>query len=96
MRTLNPALIQVSRQRMADYWHRRLLRARRERPCDCRADEQRYERAPFHSVASSARASSLSGIVMPSALAVLRLITSNERVVLPALLGRIRDAEHKR
>src|SRR5215471_15305196 len=30
--------------------HRRLLRARRERPCDCRAAEQRDELAAFHSI----------------------------------------------
>src|SRR5260221_14668733 len=52
----------------------RLLRARRERP-GCRAAEQRDEVAPFHSITSSARASSVCGTVMLSALAVLRLIT---------------------
>jgi hypothetical protein len=35
-----------------------LLRARRERP-RCRAAEQRHEFAPFHSITSSARASSV-------------------------------------
>src|SRR5262245_30128375 len=54
-----------------------LLRARRERPRS-RAAEQRYELAPpHHSITSSARASKLSGTVRPSALAVLRLITSS-------------------
>src|SRR5215831_14859064 len=52
-----------------------LLRARRERPRRRRAAEQRYERAPLdHSITSSAMASSLSGIVRLSALAVFRLI----------------------
>jgi hypothetical protein len=31
------------------------LRARHERPCGRRAAEQRYERAPLHSITSSAR-----------------------------------------
>jgi hypothetical protein len=39
----------------SDHWHRRLLRARRERPHG-RAAEQRYELAAFHSITSSARA----------------------------------------
>ncbi len=42
-----------------DHWHRRLLRPRRERPRR-RTAEQRDEGAPFHSITSSARASSLS------------------------------------
>src|SRR5262249_31413523 len=49
-----------------------LQRARRERPRH-HAAEQRDERAPFHSITSSASASSLSAIWKPSALAVLRL-----------------------
>src|SRR5262245_38229866 len=53
-----------------DHRHRRLLRARRERPRR-RAAEQRDERAALHSITSSARASRLSGKVSPSALAVL-------------------------
>jgi hypothetical protein len=52
-----------------------LLRTRRERPRGRRAAEQRDEGAPCHSITSSARASTLAGISMPSALAVLRLIT---------------------
>ena len=32
----------------ANYWHRRLLRAPRERPRGCRTAEQRDERASFH------------------------------------------------
>src|SRR5262252_2171052 len=54
------------------------LRARRERQRRRRAAEQRDERAALnHSMTSSARASKLSGTVRPSALAVLRLITSS-------------------
>src|SRR5262249_20144343 len=60
--------------------HHRLLRARRERPRRRSAAEQRDERAPPHSITSSARASTLAGISMPSALAVLRLITSSNLV----------------
>src|SRR5262249_61266066 len=55
-----------------DHRHRRLLRARRERPCS-RAAEQRYELAPFHSITSSARASRVGGTSRPSAFAVVRL-----------------------
>src|SRR5262245_18824937 len=63
-----------------DYRHRRLLRARRQRPRH-RAAEQGDELAPLHlrghSITSSARASSVGGTSRPSALAVLRLITSS-------------------
>src|SRR5262245_57279653 len=56
----------------------RLLRPRRERPRRRRAAEQRDELAPrYHSITSSASARSLSGTARPSALAVLRLITSS-------------------
>ena len=55
---------------------RRLLRVRRKRPSDGRAAEQRDELAPLHSMTSSARPSSGIGTVRPSALAVLRLMTS--------------------
>jgi hypothetical protein len=49
-----------------DYRHRRLLRARRKRPpCSRRAAEQRNERAPLHSITSSARASSVGGTAKP-------------------------------
>src|SRR5262249_49723192 len=48
-----------------------LLRARRERP-RCSAAEQRDELAPPHSITSSAATWRVSGIVSPSALAVLR------------------------
>src|SRR5712691_6236143 len=58
----------------------RLLRARRERPRRRGGAEERDELAPphrrAHSITSSARASSVSGTVRPSALAVLRLIAS--------------------
>ena len=54
-----------------------LLRARRERPRRRRAAEQRDELAAAHSITSSARASSEEGTSRPSALAVLRLMTSS-------------------
>src|SRR5262249_6736758 len=56
-----------------------LLRARRKRPRR-RAAEQANERAPFHSITSSARASSVGGMVRPSALAVPRLRASSNFV----------------
>src|SRR5262245_50677072 len=59
---------------------RDLLPARRERPRRSRANEKRDELAPLHSITSSARASSIGGISMPSALAVLRFTTSSKRV----------------
>src|SRR5262249_46155105 len=58
----------------------RLLRARRERPRDCRAAKQRDERAAFHSITSSARSRKASGIVRPSAFAVLRFTTRSNLV----------------
>src|SRR5262245_22333569 len=55
-----------------------LLRARRERPCGCRATEQRDElTAAAHSITSSARPSSVGGTSRPRALAVIRLITKS-------------------
>src|SRR5215813_12211463 len=57
--------------------HRRLLRARRERPGGGRAADERDERAAFHSMTSSVRASRVGGTVRPSALAVLRLMTNS-------------------
>src|SRR5262245_16608584 len=54
----------------------RLLRGRHVRPRG-RAAEQRDEIATLHSITSSARASTDEGISMPSALAVLRLITNS-------------------
>src|SRR5262245_9477032 len=60
-----------------DHWQCLLLRARRKRPRNRCAAEQRDEIAPLHSITSSARPSSVSGKVMPSALAALRLMTSS-------------------
>src|SRR5262249_34298730 len=49
-------------------------------PC-CRVAEQRVELAPSdHSIASSARASSVGGMARPSALAVARLMTKSSLV----------------
>ena len=61
----------------ANHRHRWLLCSCRERPCHCRTAEQRDELAPFHSITSSALASSACGTVRPSAFAVLRLMTSS-------------------
>src|SRR5262249_45717445 len=69
----------------ADPAHRRLLRARGERPRR-RPDEQRGELAPPHSITSSASASSAGGIARPSAFAVLRLMISSNLV--GAITGR--------
>src|SRR5262249_32152931 len=57
-----------------------LLRARRERPHGSRAAKQRDELTPFHSITSSARASSVGGISRPRALAVTRLMTRSNLV----------------
>src|SRR5262249_26976965 len=55
-----------------------LLRARRERPRRCRrAANERDERAPLHSITSSARTSSAVGTVSPNDFAVFRLIISS-------------------
>src|SRR5262249_5826498 len=59
-----------------DHRHRGLLRARREGPCG-RAADQRDEPPAFHSITSSARASSVGGSVRPSVFAVLRLMVSS-------------------
>ena len=58
---------------------------RGERICRCRA-KQRDELASLHSITSSARASSVSGKVTPSALAALRLMTSSTFVTLIPVL----------
>ena len=64
-----------------DHRHRRLLRARRERPRSRRAAEKRDELAPLHhSITSSARSRNGSGMFRPSALAVVRLMTSSNLV----------------
>src|SRR6516164_1126825 len=62
-----------------DHWHGRLLPSRDERP-HRRAAEQRDERAPFHSMSSSASNWSELGTSMPSALAVCMLITNSNLV----------------
>ena len=56
------------------------LRARRERPRRRRAADERDELAPLHSITSSARASSVTGISRPIVLAVFALITSSNFV----------------
>jgi hypothetical protein len=63
----------------SDHQHWRLLRPRRERPHHGAA-EQRDELSPPHSITSSAVASNVGGMVNPSALAVLRLMTSSNFV----------------
>src|SRR5262249_58428540 len=60
----------------ANYRHCWLPRTRCERPRR-RAAEQHDELAALHSITSSASASSLSGTVRPSLLAVLRLMTNS-------------------
>src|SRR5262245_12271616 len=59
----------------ADHRHTRLLRARRQRPRR-RAAEQRYEIAAFHSITSSASATTVGGSSSPIDLAVFKLITN--------------------
>jgi hypothetical protein len=54
-----------------------LLRARRERPRGRGAADQGDELPPFHSITSSARASSVAGISRPSILAVTALMTNS-------------------
>jgi hypothetical protein len=54
-----------------------LLRARRERPRR-RAAEQRYELAPFHSITSSARASSVDGAPRPRAFLGFEVLDFND------------------
>ena len=58
--------------RKSYHWHGRLLRARRQRPRDGCAAEQRNELAPVHSITSSARSRIEVGIATPIALAVFR------------------------
>src|SRR5215510_6481070 len=60
--------------------HRLRLRARRKWPGNSRATEKHDELAPFHSITSSAVASNIGGTSRPSALAVLRLMTSSNLV----------------
>src|SRR5262249_55519376 len=65
---------------IADHRHRRLLRARRERPGRRRAPQKRHELAALHSITSPARASRVGGTSRPSAFAVVRLITRSNLV----------------
>jgi hypothetical protein len=58
----------------------RPLRARGKRPCGRRAAEQGDERAPPHSITSSARARRVAGKSRPIAFAALRLMTSSNFV----------------
>src|SRR6516162_975704 len=69
----------ATRSEQSDSRHLRLLCARRERPRS-RAAEQRDELAALHSITSSASVIKVFGIVMSSALAVLRLTTSSNLV----------------
>src|SRR5262249_47212681 len=69
-----------TRTKKSDHRHRRLLRARRERPRGRRAAEQRDEVAPLHSITSSARSRNDSGILRWRALAVVRLMTRSNLV----------------
>src|SRR5262249_23898668 len=63
-----------------DHRHRRLLRARRERPCSRAPDERDEVAPPHHSITSSASRRNDSGIVSPSAFAVLRLTVRSNLV----------------
>src|SRR5262249_1138210 len=69
--------VRGSGMKKPDDRHRRLLRPRRERPRGGSAGKQSGERAPPHSITSSARASKVGGTVSPSAFAVLRLSTKS-------------------
>src|SRR5262249_41477205 len=62
-----------------DHRHRGLLPSRGNRPCR-RAADKRDELAAFHSMTSLARSRNDSGILMPIALAVVRLTTSSNLV----------------
>src|SRR5262249_40606230 len=57
-----------------------LLRPSRKRPCGSRTAKQRDELAPFHSITSSARASSVGAMLIPRALAVVRLMMRSNLV----------------
>src|SRR5262249_26057877 len=71
------SIIELGAEEHADQRDPGLLRPRRERPRGRRAADKRDERAPLHSITSSAIASNLSGISRPSALAVLRSMTNS-------------------
>src|SRR5262249_3909234 len=72
--------VRRSAVKQSDHRHRWLLRSCYERPPSCRAAKKRDELATPHSITSSASASSRSGTLRPSALAVFRLITSSNLV----------------
>jgi hypothetical protein len=73
----------------------RLLRARRKRPRRRRAAKELDELAPpDHSITSSARASSVGGISIPSALAVLRLEQVEFGGILDGQFGRLVPLEN--
>src|SRR5215472_4645156 len=57
----------------ADHRHRRLLRARGDRPRQCRTTNQRDKLAPSHSITSSALTKRAGGTASPRAFAVCRL-----------------------
>src|SRR5262245_48501611 len=79
-REIGPVIL-TERVQEPDHRHRRLLRARRERPRDRHAAEQRDELAPpDHSITWSARSRNDSGMVKPSAFAVVRLMTRSNLV----------------
>src|SRR5262245_24063696 len=64
----------------ADDRQRRRLPERRQRPRRRCAAEQRKERAAFHSITSSARASTVAGMSRPIDPAIFKLITSSNLV----------------
>src|SRR5215467_13562839 len=70
----------ASPQHVSGDGHRRLLRARRERPRGHRAAEERDEGATLHSITSSATKRKSRVIVSPSSLAVFRLMTNSNLV----------------
>src|SRR5215472_4482921 len=75
---LRPSIIRRSGNEHPDPPHySALLRPRNNRPTRRAAEKRDEVAAPNHSITSSARASSDGGTVMPSALAVLRLMTSS-------------------
>ena len=74
-----PRFFGSRRSEKSDDWNRLLLRARRERPRR-RSPYCNHELPPPHLITSSASESSLSGMVRPRALAVLRLITNSNFV----------------
>jgi hypothetical protein len=81
MRPGHPTSGENPRAQAPDHRHCWLLSPRhRERPRS-RAAKPRDELPAPHSITSSAVASSVSGMVMPSVLAVLRLITSSSLFV---------------